>query len=103
MIFPSPSKKAVVGHPPMLYRRLTSGLLSVSTRIGTNFLLSASIIDGSEKDVSSITWHQWHQDPLISRRIGLPSAQAYSKLSLLQSSHWSFPKLSLSNGSLRMI
>ena len=97
MIFPSLSKKAVVGHPPMLYRRLTSGLLSVSTRIGTNFLFSASTIDGSEYDVSSMTWHQWHQDPLISSRIGLPSARAFSKLSLVQSSHWIFPKLSLSN------
>src|ERR1700729_3517707 len=41
--------------------------------------LTASITPGSEYDVSSMTWHQWHQTAEIERRIGLSSSTARAK------------------------
>src|SRR5713101_4485728 len=35
-----------------------------------------------------MTWHQWHQEPVMSSRIGFPEVCAFSKLSLPHSSHW---------------
>src|SRR5579864_7597884 len=44
-------------------------------------LLMARITSGSEYDVSSITWHQWHHTAEIESRIGLSSRVARANAS----------------------
>ena len=42
----------------------------------------------SEYEVSSMTWHQWHQTAESERRTGLPVSFASRKASSPQSRHW---------------
>src|SRR3989338_5462610 len=84
---PSALRKTVEGKPPKLYLSLISGFLSMYTFIGTKSLLIISAISLSEYDVSSMTWHQWHQTAVKSSKMGLSSFFAFSKDSLPHSSH----------------
>src|SRR6266849_2227762 len=54
----------------MLYRWLTSGRRSLSTRMGRYSRLMRSMTPWFEYDLSSMTWHQWHQTAEIDRRMG---------------------------------
>ena len=75
----------MVGHPPWLYRSLTSGLRSVSTRMAMYSSFSIRTTRGSAREVRSSTWHQWHHVAPMSRKMSFPSAPARASASGSQS------------------
>ena len=59
----------------------TSGRSSRSTLIATNPFDSAAATSSFSKDSCSMTWHQWHVEYPIDRKIGLSSARARANAS----------------------
>src|SRR5215472_101188 len=65
-----------------------SGRTSLSTRTGTYSRLTRSMTCWLEYEVSSMTWHQWHQTAEIASRMGLSSALARSNASADHGCQW---------------